>query len=451
MYCPHLILQNADAVGKAPRVGIEPSCVKDQNAIAELATPSRTTVLANVRLIDGLGGIPLEGAFVAVRDGSIVSVGSANHRHASDAVVDCEGKTLLPGLIDAHAHLIYSGFRSLEDIDRCSVEMATINAVMNGERVLKAGYTTVRDVGTVANVAVTVRDAIAAGKVLGPRVVASGPILCPTAGLGDTLPPHWNSSHGLGKLVDGVDDIRREVRRQIRAGVDNIKLAASGVEAGPYAWTWMTTFSESEVHAAVEEAHRWGRTVAVHAQSYDSVRFALRAGADTIEHGTRMNEEIIELFVRSEAVLVPTLSTLFSVLELGAALNLLPKQREEMVANETLWLDSLRRARQAGIPIAAGADLGNRYPHGSNARELALMVRVGFTPMEAIQAATSIAARALKRQDRIGTIEVGKAADLLLFDGDPLSEIESLQDMSRIALVVKDGRALAGTLGPKLH
>jgi imidazolonepropionase-like amidohydrolase len=314
--------------------------------------------------------------------------------------------------------------------------------------VLRAGYTAVRDVGTIGNVAVAVREAIAAGKVPGPEVVASGSILCATGGLGDTLPPHWRSAHGLGQIVDGPDEIRRAVRRQIRAGVDNVKLAASGVEIGPYAHTWMTTFSEEETRVAVEEAHRWGRTVAVHAQSYDAVRFALRAGANTIEHGTRMDDETIALFVRSGAVLVPTLQTLFSVLELGAAHNLQPKHREEMAVNEPLWLDSLRRAKAAGVPIAASADLGNRIPHGANAKELALLVRAGFTPMEAIVAATSVAARALKRQDRIGSLEVGKAADLLLFDGDPLAEIEQLMELDRIALVVKNGQPVAGSLLP---
>jgi imidazolonepropionase-like amidohydrolase len=420
----------------------------DARLIEELAVPAKTSVFTNVRLIDGRGGPPVHHGHVSVRDGKIISAGPADDKPQADAILDTGGLTLLPGLIDAHAHLIYSGFRSLDAIDRCSVETATINAIVNAERVLRMGYTTIRDVGTIGNVAVAVRDAIAAGKVLGPNVMASGQLISATAGSGDTLPPHWSSTHGLGKLVDGSDDLRREVRRQIRCGVDNIKLAASGVEVGPYAWTWMTTFSEEEIRVAVEEAHRWGRTVAVHAQSYDSVRFALRAGADTIEHGTRMDEETIALFVRSGAVLVPTLSTLFSVLELGASLNLLPKQREEMAVNEPLWLDSLRRARAAGVPIAAGGDIGNRYPQGSNAREIALLVRVGFTPMEAVCAATSVAARALKRDAQTGAVEAGKAADLLLFDGDPLADIESLLEPSRIALVVKGGRPLAGTLFP---
>jgi imidazolonepropionase-like amidohydrolase len=421
----------------------------DPRVIEDLAAPSKTTVISNVRLIDGRGGEPVRNGYLAVRDGKILSAGPAADQPQSDQVLDGGDLSLLPGLIDAHAHLVYSGFRSLDAIDRCSVETATINAVINAERVLRAGYTTIRDVGTIGNVAVAVRDAIREGKIAGPTVVASGPLISATGGPGDTLPPHWSSTHGLGKLVDGVDELRREVRRQIRVGVDNIKLAASGVEVGPYAWTWMTTFSEEEMRVAVEEAHRWGRTVAVHAQSYDSVRFALRAGADTIEHGTRMDDETIALFVRSGSVLVPTLSTLFSVLELGASLNLLPKQREEMAANEPLWLDSLRRARAAGVPVAAGGDIGNRYPQGSNAREIVLLVRVGFSPMEAICAATAVAARALKRETQIGTLEAGKVADLLLFNGDPLNDIESLLEPSRIALVVKAGQPLAGNLLPR--
>lgn len=404
-----------------------------------------TITLTGCRLIDGRGGAPQEGSFVAFQGGKITAVGTGEPPPCEQAI-DVGGRTLLPGLIDAHAHLVYSGFRSLDAVDRAAIETHTINAVLNAGRVLRAGYTTIRDVGTVGNVAVAVRDAIAQGKVEGPRVVASGQILFATGGLGETLPPHWSSEHGIGKRVDGPDEIRREVRRQIRNGVDNIKLAASGVEVGPYAWTWMTTFSEEEITVATEEAHRWGRTVAIHAQSYDAVRYALRAGVDTIEHATRMDDETIALFLKSGAILVPTLSTLFSVLELGETLNLMPKQREEMAANEPLWLDAFRKAKEASIPIAAGADLGNRYPHGRNAREIELLARCGMTPMEAICAATSVAAKALKLQDSLGTVETGKAADLLLFDGDPIADIASLQDPDRIALVIKDGAAVAGRL-----
>ena len=261
--------------------------------------------------------------------------------------------------------------------------------------------------------------------------------------LGDTLPPHWSKSHGLGCIVDGPHEIRKAVRRQIRNGVDNIKLAASGVEVGPYAYTWMTTFSEEEVAVATQEAHRWGRTVAVHAQSVDSVKYALRAGVDTVEHGTRLDDESIAMLKASRTVYVPTLCTLFSVLELGAKLNLLPKHREEMQVNEPLWLQSVRRAHEAGIAMAAGGDLGNRYPHGTNARELEFLARAGLTPLEALRAATSVAARAIKRPD-VGMLEAGRRADALIFDGDPIADIASLQDHRRIVAVLQDAELVAG-------
>jgi imidazolonepropionase-like amidohydrolase len=161
-----------------------------------------------------------------------------------------------------------------------------------------------------------------------------------------------------------------------------------------------------------------------------------------------MDDETIALFKSSSAILVPTLCTLFSVLELGSTLNLPPKQREEMIVNAPLWLDTLKRARMAGIPIAAGGDIGNRYPQGSNAREIAHLVKAGLSPMEALCAATSVASRVLRREKQTGTIEVGKAADLLLVDGDPLADIECLLDPGRIALVVKNGRAASGSLAP---
>ena len=419
-------------------------------ALAALAAGGRRVRLVNGRLIDGLGTPPIAAGFVELDGDRIAATGTmaaAPPRDGDTLVLDVEGRTLMPGLIDCHAHLVYSGFRTLEELDRCPIETAAINATLNARKVLAAGYTTVRDVGTIANVAVAVRDAIAEGKVPGPRVVASGQMICATGGPADTLPPHWErKSGGFGAVADGVDAIRRTVRQQIRNGVDNIKLAASGVEVGPYAYTWMTTFSEDEVRAAIEEAHRWGRTVAIHAQSYDSVKFALRAGVDTVEHGTRMDDQTIALFKGSTSILVPTLCTLFSVLELGAKLNLMPKQREEMAVNEPLWLDSVRRAHAAGIPIAAGGDLGNRFPHGTNARELDYLVRAGLSPMEAIQAATGVAARALKRDTLVGALTPGRLADLLVVDGDPLADVRLLQDAARLALVLKGGRAVAGRL-----
>jgi imidazolonepropionase-like amidohydrolase len=420
-----------------------------EHYLAALREGPALLALRHARIIDGLGSDPIDDGFVLCRDGRITEVGpmSAYSRPDRDdhLELDVAGRTLLPGLIDCHAHLVYNGFTTLDALDRCSVETATINALLNARKVLRAGYTTVRDVGTVANVAVAVRDAVDAGLVPGPRIVASGQIIGPTGGLGDTLPPHWERlAGGLGVLVDGTTEVLKTVRRQIRNGVDNIKLAASGVEVGPYAYTWMTTMREDEVATAVHEAHRWGRTTAVHCQSYDAVKFALRAGSDTIEHATRLDDEGVDLFLAGDSVLVPTMCTLFSVLEMGETLNLRPKQREEMAVNEPLWRQSVRDAYAAGVPIAAGGDLGNRYPHGTNAREIGHLVRAGLSPMDALRAATGVAARALRREDRIGALERGRIADLVVVDGDPLADVRLLEDHARIELVIKAGRLVSG-------
>ena len=409
--------------------------------------PAAPLALLNGRIVDGTGADPIEDGFVRLDDGRITEVGPMSAYRPRDRArtVELAGRTVLPGLIDCHVHLVYAGFRSLEEIDRCPVESAAINATLNARKILEAGYTTVRDVGTIGNVAVAVRDAIAAGKLAGPRVMASGRIIGPTSGMVDALPAHWETREGLGVIVDGPDAVVREVRRQIKGGVDNVKLGASGVEVGAYAYTWMTTMSAEEIAAAVAEAHRWGRTVAVHCQSYDAAKFALRAGADTIEHGTRLDEEAIALFRAGSAALVPTLSTLFSVLELGEALNLNPKQRAEMAVNERLWLDSLQAAHEAGIPIGAGADIGNRYPHGANARELELLVRAGLTPMAAIEAATGRAARILGKAAHVGTLRPGTFADVLVVDGDPLADIAVLQRPENIWMVLLEGRQVAGS------
>jgi imidazolonepropionase-like amidohydrolase len=419
-----------------------------KHADREALIAGEPTTFINAQLIDGFGEEPLDRGFVRMREGRIAEVGCmAEYRRASDEerAVDLAGRTLLPGLIDCHVHFVYSGFRSLEEIDRCPVETAAINAVVNGGRMLDAGYTTVRDVGTIGNVAVAIRDAIAAGKVRGPRVIASGQIIGPTSGMSDTLPSHWSTSSGLGVCVDGPEAIVKEVRRQIKAGVDNIKLGASGVEVGRYAYTWMTTLSAQEIAAAVSEAHRWGRTVAVHCQSIDAAKFALRAGADTIEHGTRLDDEALGLFAKSRTALVPTLSTLFSVLELGETLNLMPKQREEMVVNKDHWLSAVARAREGNVAIGAGSDIGNRYPHGKNAREIEFLVRAGHTPMQAIKAATGTAARILGKQGSIGALASGAYADLVAVDGNPLEDVRILSEPERIHLVVLEGRLVAGT------
>jgi imidazolonepropionase-like amidohydrolase len=403
-------------------------------------------VLAGCRLIDGVSDAPHENQFVEVRHGKVVSAGPVAKAPKDKGVhrYDCQGRTVMPGLIDCHVHMVYAGAKNMEEAMRFPVEAAVINAVVHARAILNAGFTAVREVGTIGNTSVAMRDAVAARKIYGPKVVASGRGIGTTGSGNDILPPHWESTAGR-LVVDGVDAIRKAVRRQTREGVDNVKFIASGGEFHPTNYTWMTTISEDELRAGIEEAKRWGKTVAVHAQSYDSVKFALRAGADTIEHGTRLDEESIELFRKSKAYLVPTLCTLYSVLNLGEKLGLSRKQRDEMKVNQPLWEASIRAAHAAGVRIASGGDLGNRMPHGDNAVELEYLTTIGIPAMDVLKAATSVAAHAIGRGDRFGTVKPGMEADLLVVDGDPLADMRVLQEEARLNMVFQDGEMVAGT------
>jgi imidazolonepropionase-like amidohydrolase len=402
------------------------------------------TVFLPGQLIDGRGPEPRRDAAVVVRDGRIEGVVprselSPGTRKAA-RVVEAPGQTLMPGLIDCHTHLVFQQYPTLQRIDQDSVELATLRAARNAEILVDHGYTTVRDVASRGAASISVGRAVREGRVRGPRVLAGGPMITTTAGTADSYPPWMHNSAGLGAVVDGTREIQAEVRRQAKMGATHVKLGLSGSEPSVYCFTWMTTMSQEEVSAAVAEAHRLRLRVACHAEAGLSALYAARAGADTIEHGTRLTEEAASLMRAKGLHLVPTLCTLYSVLELGESLGLSQKQRDEMDVNRGPWLASLRMARDMGVKIAAGGDIGNRYRHGENAREILLLAENGFTPMAALQAATSVAADALGLGDRVGQVAPGFSADLVLVDGDPLRDLKTLLDPGRIARVMVAGR-----------
>lgn len=388
-------------------------------------------------LIDGTGAPPRPNRGILIKDGVITRLGRDAPRGTE--VFDAEGCTVLPGLIDCHEHLIYSSalepetwhLPGLRHIDRDSPELTTIKAARNAERLLAAGYTTVRDVGSIGGIAVAVRDATTAGLVVGPRVLAAGPIICTTAGQLDIYPP-WIQRVGPSQAMfaDGPEAMVRAVRSQVKMRVDLIKAEASGLEINPFTHSWMTTASEAELSALVAEAHNHDLPVAIHAQSSDGIKNALRAGADTIEHGTYLDEEGVALFQKTGAVLVPTLQTLFGTLERGSEMGVSAGVLAEMQTNRGPWIASVKMAHAAGIPIAAGSDIGARYAQGENAVELEFLVRVGLTPLEAISAATGIAARALRRSD-IGAIAVGRIADVLILKADPMADVRAIRTAPR--------------------
>jgi imidazolonepropionase-like amidohydrolase len=400
----------------------------------------RSVAVLNALLWDGTGREP-QTRLIEVRDGRIARVAPMDGTAVplDLPVLDAEGRFVMPGLLDCHVHLIYCRFGSLAEIDQWPLEYHALRAAENAATLLSYGYTTVRDVGTRGAIASAVRDAIDQGLIRGPRVLASGPVITAEGGHADST-PHWMcNAVSLGVIVNGVDEVRRAVRLQAKQGVDNIKVGITGAEASPYCTTEQTAFSPEELNALVDEARRYGKTVACHAQSYVGARMAVDAGVTTIEHGTRMDDETIaRLAAAEDTYLIPTMGTIYSVLELSKN----PKQVEEMRVNEPIWLDSLKRARAAGVKIGVGSDLGNRYLQGEQAIELELLVRQGFTPEEVLVAATRTSAQAMHAADRVGTLEPGKYADLLVLNASPLADVSVLRKRATIHRVVKGGEVL---------
>ena len=406
-----------------------------------------TIILAD-QVIDGVKPEPIRDLAVIVRGDRVYSLmprkklSSGTIRNAR--LIEAYGSTLMPGLIDCHAHLVFNQSPTMQGIDQDPVELVTVRAAKNAETLVNHGYTTIRDVGSRGAVSIGVGRMIRELRLKGPRVLACGPLISTTAGTADSYPPWIKNSTGIGAVVDGLTDVQREVRRQAKMGANHVKLGLSGSEPSLYSFTWMTTMSHEEVMVAVAEAHRMRLRVACHSQSELSSLYAAMAGCDTIEHGTRLTEEIVSIMIKKNIILVPTLCTLFSVLDLGEKLGLGLKQREEMKANKSPWLDSLRMAHSMGVKIAAGGDIGNRYRHGENAKEIGLLAKNGLLPMEALLAATSVASQALGLDAQIGRIYPGYFADLIVFKGDPLQNLDRLLDEKLFSHIVVSGRLLKG-------
>ncbi|MQF69229.1 amidohydrolase family protein [SAR202 cluster bacterium AD-804-J14_MRT_500m] len=410
-----------------------------------LETPD-TVCFTGGTLIDGTGRDPIPDSTVILKRGRVQNVGSSKQIAIprGSTVIDATNKTIMPGLIDCHVHLIYNRYRTLEEIDKPSLEEAMIHAIKNAEEIVDSGFTTVRDCGTRGSIAVAVRDGINMGSLRGPRILASGPVLTTTAGLTDSHPEWMPCTLSLGRVVDGPWEMVKAVRQQIKLGVNNIKIGGSAAEISPYASSRMPTIMEEELGTAVMVAHDYERRVAFHCQALKTAKIALKVGVDTIEHGTRLDEEAISLFKHSKTNLIPTLCTLYSVLELADSLNLMAKQVEEMRDHEATWVKSFRLAHESGVKIALGSDAGNRYPQGGGARELEFMVRHGMSTMEALEAGTRKAAEAIGMEEEVGTLEAGKRGDLLILDGNPIVDINLLQDRSNLWLIVKGGQAIGG-------
>ena len=410
-------------------------------AIAALSAASATaapTYIHAGRLIAVPGQATRGPSTVVVDQGRIVAVqdGFVSPAEPGAAVVDLKDKTVLPGLIDSHVHL--SSDRGGEQALLASVRddhpLQAFEAQMNGMKTLRAGFTTVRNLGD-DGTTLGLREAIKRGWVQGPRIIDAAQSISTTGGhmdgrgsLNDEMVAHLPEPENL---CDSVESCRKVVRRQIDRGADVIKFATTG---GVNSGTGLATrMYEDEAKALVDTAHAYGRKVAVHAHGADGIKLALRAGADSIEHGTVMDDEIVKLMKARGTYYVPTLSTVNGYLERLAKD---PNAYTGAVKQQIEWRigitgQSLAKAYPAGVKIAYGTDAGVSK-HGRNADEFERLVKFGMPPVEAIKAATVNAADLLGLSSEVGTIEPGKSADLIAVTGDPLQDVTVLKKVDYV-------------------
>jgi imidazolonepropionase-like amidohydrolase len=415
-----------------------------KGAAAQSASDS-VLVLHAGRLLDRPGQAPRGASTVVIRNGKVEAVreGFADPASFPGAqVIDLRDKFVLPGLIDTHVHLDSdrAGQEGLVETLTNSPAYFAYEAAVNARKTLAAGFTTVRNLGNSDGVTLALRDAIAAGKVQGPRIIDAGSGISTTSGHGDSslgLGPELAEHAHQENLCDGAESCRRAVRLQIRRGVDVIKIMTTGGVNSRIGAGLGRQMFDDEAKALIETAHLYGKKVAVHAHGADGINLALRNGADSIEHGTLLDEEGIKLFLKTGAYYVPTLSTVNGYLErIAKDPNAYPPEvRAKIDWRISITGLALQKAYPRGVKIAFGTDAGVSK-HGRNADEFELMVKHGMPASEAIKAATVNAADLLGLSSEIGTLEPGKRADLIAVTGDPLKDVTVLK---KVEFVMKDG------------
>jgi len=404
----------------------------------------KTIAFVGGRLIDGTGNSPIERSVVVVEGSKIIGVGERGSVDipANVKVVDVSGKTVMPGLIDAHVHL--AGLSTGEKVNyqlwslKTPPALKLLHAVANAKKALDSGITSLRNMARDEN-EVSLRDAIDQGVLTGPRIVTTAGGVGMTAGHGDLFTPPIIPRRP-GATADGPDECRKAVRERVRWRADFIKICTTGGVMSEGDESWWRNYTLEEIEAITDEAHALGRLVAAHAQGTEGIKNALKGGVDTIEHGCYLDDEAIRMMIEKKAILVPTLAIVNKIIKHGKELGI-PEYglRKSAIVYES-HVNSVKMAYEKGVEIATGTDTsGNICRFGDNAVELELLCSCGMSPMESIVAATKTASKALGREDQIGTLEVGKFADLIVVDGNPLEDIAILQDKNRIRMVVKNG------------
>ncbi|MEM6556397.1 MAG: amidohydrolase family protein [Pseudomonadota bacterium] len=402
------------------------------------AQDSKTVIEAgHVLAVPGDGY--LSNRSITIEGGKIVKIDRGFRSQPDEVrVIDLRDAYVLPGLIDSHVHLTneFSPTSRLKMLSDSEVD-AALDGASHARKTLLAGFTTVQDVGGANEAIFSLRDAIRAGKVPGPRIRASGQAITPSGGHGDAngFSPALTRIFTGPNACNGADDCRRAVRETIRSGADVIKITATGGVLSNTKAGLEQQFFDDEIAAIVDTAAMMGRKVTAHAHGKGGIEAALRNGVQSIEHGTYLDEETIDLFKQTGGTLVPTVLAGVTVTGWTDQPWLPEPSREKAAIVGPLMLDMLSRAREGGVNIAFGTDTGVSK-HGENAIEFELMVQAGFTPEAAIHSATIVAAEHLEMEDLIGTLEVGKFADMVVLRNDPLDSISALKS---VRLVIKNG------------
>ncbi len=399
----------------------------------------KTIAIQRARLIDGTGST-IDHATILIRESHIAALGpSRTVTVPPDAIrINGRGLTILPGLIDCHVHLCLGAEPDVvSTLESEQPSYTLLKSARHARQTLEAGITTVRDVGSRDHSIFALKQAIEAGLQPGPRIIGAGQVLCMVGG----------HARFIGREVQGTEQVREAVAAQVVAGAQVIKVISSGGVLTPGTSPDQAQMTVEELQAAVEEAKRMGRKVAAHAHGATGMTNAIQAGARSIEHATLLDEKTADLFERHAVYVVPTLSALATTAACRRGCGIPDSALDKARAMTKRHQAGFKLAHRRGLLIAMGTDAGTPFNyHGDNVQELERMVGLGMTPMEAIMASTSQAARLIGIDKEIGTLARGMIADLLVIEGDPLTHIDHLRDRSRILGVMQAGRFVAGPL-----
>lgn len=405
---------------------------------------------SNVRILDGTGEMPYSGDVTVsgnrIKTISRSGMGSTWNNNGGQRV-DGRGMTLMPGLIDAHLHLSWNDAPGIAPIQMMPIEEHVLNCVDMAKTVLDAGFTAGRGAAAAKpRLDVVIRDAINAGRCPGPRYTAASPEITTIGGLGDMVPPHIpHEGLNLGIVVSGPEEIRAAVREMLKWGNDTIKLNLSGEEiAGMGAE--VNQMSEEEIAMAVSETKRRGKSLAAHARSAESIKLCVKHGIDTIYHASFSDEEALDMLeaAKDKHIVAPGLAWLINTARNAGEYGIKPGEPLSIAYERELEnaIDTMKKMHKRGIRVLIGGDYGFAWtPMGTNAKDLEYFVDLlGFTPMEAIQAATKYGGQIMQMENELGLIREGYLADMLLVDGDPLTDVRILQDKNRLVAIMKDGK-----------